>query len=67
MNSEELWTRKQAAEYLNTRPQQLAVLAIEKNKGRGPAFYKVGRLVRYKKSDLDAWLESNRQEGVVDG
>ena len=27
---------------------------------RGPAFVKVGRLVRYRLADLDAWLQAQR-------
>jgi hypothetical protein len=26
--------------------------------GTGPRFHRVGRLIRYKRQDLDAWLES---------
>jgi len=48
-----LLTRGQAAEYLRIKTQTLAVWA---GQGRGPAFIKVGRAVRYRKSDLDAWL-----------
>jgi excisionase family DNA binding protein len=28
--------------------------------GRGPAFYKVGGRVRYKKEDIEAWLETRK-------
>ena len=28
--------------------------------GRGPAFIKIGRSVRYAKRDLDAWLDRQR-------
>jgi excisionase family DNA binding protein len=28
-------------------------------KAKGPPFIKVGRLVRYRRSDVDAWLRSN--------
>jgi excisionase family DNA binding protein len=27
-------------------------------------FYKIGRLVRFKKSDIDLWMESNRKECI---
>lgn len=29
-----------------------------RTRGGGPKFIKVGRLVRYRKSDVDAWIES---------
>ena len=51
-----LLTRTEAAEYLNVKPQTLAVWV---HRGvPGPAYVKVGRSVRYRKSDLDAWIES---------
>lgn len=28
--------------------------------GQGPKFYRLGRLIRYKRSDLDEWLESHK-------
>lgn len=28
-------------------------------KAKGPPFIKVGRLVRYRRSDIDAWLQAN--------
>ena len=54
--SSKLLTRAEAAEYLGLRIQTLAVWAIT---GRyGLKMIKVGRSVRYRQSDLDAWLES---------
>lgn len=46
---------KGAADYLGLAVLTLADLRC---KGGGPVFYKAGRLVRYRKSTLDAWLES---------
>ena len=34
--------------------------------GDGPGFIKVGRLVRYRKSDLDAWLASRHRRSTSD-
>jgi predicted site-specific integrase-resolvase len=31
--------------------------------GKGPAFIKVGRHVRYRDEDVEAWLEANRHGG----
>lgn len=50
----ELLTRAQAAEYLGVRPQTLAVWAMTQRYGL--PMIKVGRLTRYRRSDLDAFL-----------
>jgi excisionase family DNA binding protein len=50
----ELLTRPEAAEYVHIKPQTLAVWACA---GRGPTYVKVGRSVRYRVADLDAFLE----------
>lgn len=33
--------------------------------GKGPAYFKVGGLVRYKLEDVEAWLELGRIEAVA--
>lgn len=53
--NDELLNEDQAAELITMRPQTLAVWRM---KGIGPKFMRVGRLVRYRKSDLLAWLDS---------
>ncbi len=54
----ELLTRQEAAEYLGVKPQTLSVWAVT---GRYELPYvKVGRLVKYRREDLDAFLESRR-------
>jgi excisionase family DNA binding protein len=54
MANTELWTRETAAAYLDLAPQTLAAWASTR---RYPLRYvKVGRLVRYRKSDLDDFL-----------
>lgn len=35
-----------------------ALLERERWEGKGPQFYKLGRLVRYKKADVLAWLNA---------
>jgi excisionase family DNA binding protein len=50
----ELMSRAEAADYIGVKAQTLAVWACA---GRyGLPFVKVGRLCRYRRSDLDAWL-----------
>ena len=52
----ELLTRDEAAAYLGIKAQTLAVWATAKRYNL--PFIKVGSLVRYRKTDLDAWLAS---------
>ncbi len=50
-----LLSRDEAAEYLGVRPQTLAIWKLT---GRyNLPVIKVGRFCKYRKSDLDAWLE----------
>lgn len=44
--------------YLGRTPAALAQLRYL---GTGPAFIKTGALVRYRKSDLEAWLDTYRR------
>jgi excisionase family DNA binding protein len=62
--SSELLSRKQAAEMLGVRPQTLAAWVTRGMYGL--RFHRVGRLVKYKRSDLEQWLE-RRAVGAVDG
>lgn len=51
-----LLTPAEAAEFIGgLREQTLATWRMQK---RGPRFLKVGSKVRYRKSDLDDWLEA---------
>lgn len=53
MNTDFL-TAPDVAELLKVRRQTLAVWRI---KGLGPTFIKVGRAVRYRRADVDRWLD----------
>jgi excisionase family DNA binding protein len=59
----EYLTPAQAAAFLNVRKQTLAVWRITKRYGL--PFVRVGRHIRYRKSDLIRWAES-RTEGAVE-
>jgi len=48
----------QVASYLKTNPNRLARLRSD---GRGPAFTKLGRSIRYLWEDVHFFVESNRQ------
>ena len=53
----QILTRKQAANFLGVKENTLAVWAVTK---RQPLPYiKVGRLVKYRLADLQAFLENN--------
>ena len=54
-----LRTEKQAAEYLGTTPGTLSVWRCTRQV-KIP-FIKIGKAVRYKQSDLDAFIEANRR------
>ena len=49
-----LLTRREAAEFLRLQPQTLAAWAMT---GKHLPFVRCGRAVRYKQSDLEAFLE----------
>lgn len=51
---ERLFTETVTAEFLGVT---LASLRKWRWERKGPAFIKIGRLVRYRKEDLEAWLD----------
>ena len=56
----ELLDEKQAAELLTVSP---GTLSVWRSTGRyNLPFVKVGRMVRYRLSDLDAWLDARARE-----
>lgn len=54
--SEKKYRSNEAEEVLGLRP---GVLAVMRCRGRGPAFYKLGKRVVYGESQLRAWLQAN--------
>jgi excisionase family DNA binding protein len=56
MESSTLLTRQQAAEYLGVRAQTLAAWASSKRYGL--PMIRVGRSIRYRRADLDRWLDA---------
>ena len=53
---DKLLTVKQTAERLQVNHNTLQVW---RNNGKGPAYIKIGGLVRYRESDVEAWLNAN--------
>lgn len=52
----ELLDSEQAAQFLHVRPQTLACWRLY---NKGPAFAKIGRLVRYDRRILEEWVSKN--------
>lgn len=57
---EELWSVEQLAAYLKV---PVATVYSWRSKGYGPVGIRVGRYVRYRASDVEAWLASQQQGG----
>jgi excisionase family DNA binding protein len=53
-----LMTRRDVAEYLSVPIQTLARWAYI---GSGPQFFHVGRHTRYRREDVEGWLEQQRR------
>jgi len=60
---EQLLTEAQAAEILNCTPR---ALQRWRGVGEGPIFIKVGRLCRYRRSDLEAYIQENTRRSTSD-
>lgn len=56
-------TEKGAADYTGWSVSSLAKSRLT---GDGPTFLKFGRAVRYRRSDLEAWLASKRRRSTSD-
>lgn len=57
INPDPLLTRKEAARYLDMSPNTLAVWACTKRYNLNPI--KIGRSVRYRRSELDRFLDQS--------
>jgi excisionase family DNA binding protein len=59
-----IWlTRKEAAAYLRIGESTLAKLFVS---GGGPEAIKIGKSVRYCRSDLDAWMSGRKRASTSD-
>jgi excisionase family DNA binding protein len=59
---EDLLKDHEAAGYLKV---PVGTLANWRYQGKGPRFVKVGRHVRYRRSDVEAWLEGNARQSTA--
>lgn len=59
----EYMTAKEASEYTSISMSYLAKLRMGTLEIKGPEFLRIGRRsIRYRKSDLDAWMASRSNE-----
>lgn len=56
MRGDELLTTVEVAQYLRIR---VNTLEQWRSRGKGPAFVRVGRRVRYRRREIDRWLKRN--------
>ena len=59
--SETYLTAREAASYLKS---SLSTLAKRRLRGGGPVYVRIGRAVRYRQRDLDAWLEHTASQST---
>ena len=61
MEPQMLLSEAQAADFLNL---SACTLQQWRSKGRGPQFVKLNRMVRYRRSDIDAFVESGAERSA---
>ena len=54
---DKLMTPRQLAKYLES---SISALSQYRALGTGPEYFKIGKMVRYRKSDVNQWLEQQR-------
>jgi len=59
----ELLTTSEAAGRLKVTPR---MLEARRSRGGGPPFVKVGRAVRYREADLEAWIAERTRASTSD-
>jgi len=59
---DEVWEPEGVSDFLKV-PE--GTLANWRYQGKGPRFIKVGRHVRYRRSDVEAWLELHVRESTA--
>ena len=63
MSLEIYYTSEEAAAYLRSSPSTLAKLRLY---GSGPVFTRIGRVIRYRRSDLDRWMSEKLVRSTSD-
>lgn len=64
--TETVYDTRSAAVFLGGQghPISLDTLAYWRHVGKGPAYFKLGKLVRYSESDLIAYMEASRRQST---
>ena len=62
-NPEALWDALSTAEYLGV---SLPTLKRMRRDGRGPTYRRIGRLVKYRRADIDHWLDEQAVRTIHD-
>lgn len=57
----QFYTTEQVSNLIGVQPN---TLEIWRHRGIGPPFVKMGRLVRYKSADLDAWIDRQTRQNT---
>jgi len=52
-NSESALNERQAAKFLGISP---GTLRLWRSEGRAPRYFRAGKLVRYRRTDIDIWI-----------
>jgi excisionase family DNA binding protein len=60
VENEGFWSIKEVSEYLNIRQSTLYCWA---KTGEIP-HYKLGKIIRFKRADIDVWMENHKREGI---
>ena len=63
LETDRLVDEREAASILDCKPQTLSVWRL---RGQGPAFHKIGRLVKYRLSTLAAYIDSRRCQNTAE-
>ena len=63
MAPETYYTPDEAAEYLRSSHSTLAKLRLH---GGGPVFTRIGRVIRYRRTDLDRWMSEKLAQSTSD-
>jgi hypothetical protein len=68
MSADDMLDEHEAGRYLGGGSKPIAPRTLQRQRleGRGPAFVKIGAAVRYRRSDLDAYIASNRRTSTSD-
>ncbi len=63
MSGQEFIDTKEVAEFLDV-PERTVLVWRTKKTGTGPPFAKFGRHVRYRRSDLEAWVNAKLRDAA---